>query len=107
MTTLLLRFEHSLPDSASRVRRFGWDTRPLSLSEVRYLLITLAALLCLLVCAPIAHPPQSLDERAMLSAMLAAGGMPLVYSPPALCTATRAPARLTGAEIGAMIGSPR
>jgi hypothetical protein len=67
----------------------------------------LAILLCLLVCAPLGHQRKKLDENAMLFAMLAAGGMPLVYSPPALCPASRAPARLDEAAIGALVGNLR
>ena len=66
-------------------------------------MIALAILLCLLVCAPLGHQRQNLDEKAMLFAMLAAGGMLLVYSPPALCPASRAPARFDEAEIGVLV----
>jgi hypothetical protein len=52
----------------------------------------LAMSLCVLITNPVGRL-RSLDERAMLSVMLAAGGMPLVYSPPALC---RAPTRHPG-----------
>ena len=87
MTTLQLQLAPSFPASTTENRGFRSRFQQLSLTEVWILLVTLAILLCLLVCAPLEQHHQSLDERAMLSAMLAAGGMPLVYSPPALCTA--------------------
>ena len=55
--------------------------------DTRVLFIAVAISLCLLLGVLIEHRHQNLDERAMLSAMLAAGGMPVVYSPPALCSA--------------------
>ena len=55
--------------------------------DARVLFIAVAISLCLSLGVLIEHQHQHLDERAMLSAMLAAGGMPLVYSPPALCSA--------------------
>jgi hypothetical protein len=74
------------------------------LDEVRVLLITLAALLCLLVFAPVGSR-GSLDERAMLSAMLAAGGMPLVYPPPALCSVHNQDARFDHSDIRKLLRS--
>jgi hypothetical protein len=91
MATLSLQFARSFPASA--------PSQQLSSTEICVLLITLAAFLCLSVCAPIERQHQSLDERAMLSAMLAAGGMPLVYSPPALCTAPNRHSRFDQSEM--------
>ena len=87
MATLSLQSARSLPASTSWYCGFRLRLQRLALDEVRFLLITLAALLCLLVLAPLGSR-QNLDERAMLSAILAAGGMPLVYSPPAQCGAS-------------------
>jgi hypothetical protein len=86
MTELSLQFMRSLPVSATPLRGFRSGFRHLSVIETRVLIVTLAASLCVLVCTSFERH-QSLDERAMLAAMLAAGGMPLVYSPPARCTA--------------------
>jgi hypothetical protein len=58
--------------------------------EIRALLVAAALSLCLSFGTFIEQQHQRLDERAMLSAMLAAGGMPLIYSPPALCSTPRA-----------------
>jgi len=68
--------------------------------EVRVLFIAAMVSVCLSLGTMIEHQHGKLDDRAMLSALLAAGGMPLIYSPPALCTSTRAPARLDEAAIG-------
>jgi hypothetical protein len=87
MTALSLQFMRSFPVLAAPTRGFRSGFRHLSLTEVRVLLVTLAISLCLFVWVPIRQHHRNLDERAMLSAMLAAGGMPLVYSPPALCAA--------------------
>jgi hypothetical protein len=76
----------SLPVSAAPISGFRLGFRRLSVTENRVLVVTLAASLCILVCTSFERH-QSLDERAMLSAVLAAGGMPLVYSPLAQCTA--------------------
>jgi hypothetical protein len=61
----------------------------LLLTKVGVLLVAAAISLCFLVFAPIGRQHQGLDERAMLAAMFAAGGMPLVYAPPALCRAPK------------------
>jgi hypothetical protein len=58
--------------------------------EIRALLVAAALSLCLSFGTFIEQRHQRLDERAMLSAMLAAGGMPLIYAPPALCSEPRA-----------------
>jgi len=73
--------------------------------EVRVLFIAAMVSVCLSLGTMIEHQHGKLDDRAMLSALLAAGGMPLIYSPPALCTSTRAPARLDEAAIGARVQS--
>ena len=82
MATLSFEAARFPSASTARDRRFRSEFRQPSTVEVRVLLITLAALL-LMFASVGSH--RSLDERAMLSAMLAAGGMPLVYSPPAQC----------------------
>jgi hypothetical protein len=53
----------------------------------------------------IEHQHSGLDDRAMLSALLAAGGMPLIYSPPALCTSPHAPARFDESAMRALVQS--
>ena len=99
MATLSLEAARSLPSPTARYREFRSRFRQLSLDEVRILLVTLTALLCLVMFAPVGSR-HSLDERAMLSAMLEAGGMPLVYSPPALCRAPpNQPARFDHSDI--------
>jgi len=83
MTAPVLQIARSLPTST--VRSCELRFRQLSLTEIRLLLVALAALLCVSVCAPISWQHQGLDDRAMQSAMLAAGGMPLVQVPSELC----------------------
>jgi hypothetical protein len=58
--------------------------------ELRALLIAAALTLCFSYGTFIEQQHQRLGERAMMSAMLASGGMPLIYSPPALCSVPRA-----------------
>jgi hypothetical protein len=62
--------------------------RPWRLWSVELLVLacTLAVSLCLAVFTAVEHDRTGLDQRTLLSAMLAAGGMPMIYSPPALCT---------------------
>jgi hypothetical protein len=99
MNTLALDLAQSSGASAARSLAFRWKFRQLSLTGVRVLVATLAIALCLSLCAPMGWQHQSLDERAVLSAMLAAGGMPLVYSPPALCTAPNQQPRFDQSEM--------
>ena len=73
--------------------------------EVRVLFVAAMVSVCLSLGTMIEHQHSKLDDRAVLSALLAAGGMPLIYSPPALCTSTRAPARFDEAAIGALVRS--
>ena len=102
MATLSLRSARLLSSSTSCYRGFHFQFRRVSLDEVRVLLIALAALLCLLVLAPVGSS-HGMDERAMLSAMLAAGGMPLVYSPPALCNAPNQHLRFDHSDMRALL----
>jgi hypothetical protein len=104
MTALSLQFMRSLPVSAAPLRGFRSGFRHLSLTETRVLVVTLAALLCILVCTSF-EQHQSLDERAMLSAMLAAGGMPLVSLSPALCTAPNQHSRFDQSEMRTLFRS--
>ena len=104
MTALSLQFVRSLPVSAAPLRGFRSGFRHLSMTETRVLVVTLAASLCILICTSIERR-QSLDERAMLSAMLAAGGMPLVSSPPALCTTPNQHPRFDRSEMLALFRS--
>jgi hypothetical protein len=98
MAALSLQTAPSLPATTSRYRGFrSWLQRP-SFDEVRVLLIALAALVCLLVLASV-RSSHSLDERAMLSAMFAAGGMPLIYCPSALCRVPNQHARFDHGDI--------
>jgi hypothetical protein len=71
--------------------------------ELRVLLVAAAIALCLSFGTLIAQQHQRLDERAMLSAMLAAGGMPLIYPPSALCPARRASSGFSRHEIETLI----
>jgi hypothetical protein len=68
--------------SIVRGRRFH------SFSPIEFgaLLAAMAAGLGLTIFAPIGWQHRSLDERTMLYATLAAGGMPLVYALPTACT---------------------
>lgn len=75
--------------------------------EVRVLFIAIMVSVCLSLGAMIEHQKGKLDDRAMLSALLAAGGMPLIYTPPAMCTSSRAPARFDEAAIFALAKSQR
>jgi hypothetical protein len=70
--------------------------------EARILLVAAAISLCLSLYASIEHRHQTLDERAMLSAVLASGGMPFVYSPPALCPAPADNARIDYSRLRAL-----
>lgn len=71
--------------------------------EIRVLLVAAALSLCLSFGTFIEQQHQRLDERAMLSAMLAAGGMPLIYPPQALCSKPAAFSGFTHREIGKLI----
>jgi surfactin synthase thioesterase subunit len=73
--------------------------------EVWVLFIAIMVSACLSLGTMIEHQHSRLDDRAMLSALLAAGGMPLIYSPSALCTSIRAPARFDEAALGALVQS--
>jgi hypothetical protein len=97
-----LSLQSALPASTSWYRGFRLWLQRLALDEVRFLLIVLAALLCLLVLTPLGSR-QNLDERAMLSAMLAAGGMPLVYSPPGLCSMSNQHVRFDSNDIRTLL----
>jgi hypothetical protein len=70
--------------------------------EVRVLFIAVMVSVCLSLGSLIEHQNNRLDDRAMLSALLAAGGMPLVFAPPALCASPHAPARFDQSAIGAL-----
>jgi hypothetical protein len=71
--------------------------------EIRVLLVAAALSLCLSLGTFIEQRHEGLDERAMLSAMLAAGGMPLIYPPPALCSKPAAFSGVTHHEIATLI----
>ena len=103
MTTMPLQIAPSAPTLAvwSRQCRLGFEQ--LLLTEVRVLLVAAGISLCFLVFAPIGQQHQGLDERAMLAAMFAAGGMPLVYAPPALCRAPKQQLRFDQSEMSALL----
>jgi len=86
MGALPFESTHTLPVSS---REFV-ESRPhfwrLSSVELIILACALVVSLCLSVCTTIGHDRAGLDQRAMLSAMLAAGGMPLIHSPQTSCT---------------------
>jgi hypothetical protein len=74
--------------------------------DAQVLFIAVAISICLSLGVLIEHQHQNLDERAMLSAVLAAGGMPLVYSPSALCRAPlHQPARFDHSDIRTLLGT--
>jgi hypothetical protein len=101
MMMLSPRLAQSFPASVARNRSFRSKFRQLPSIEFRVLLIALAMSICLLVYAPIGQH-RSLNERAMLSAMLAAGGMPLVYLRRALCTSPDHRSRFDRSELLAL-----
>ena len=103
MTTIPLQIVRSLPTLAVRSRRFRLGFRQLLSTEARVLLVAAAISLCFLVFAPIGQQYQGLDERAMLAAMFAAGGMPLVYAPPALCRTPKQQLRFDQSEMSALL----
>ena len=75
--------------------------------EVRVMLVAVMVSICLSLSTLIEHQNSKLDDRVMMSALLAAGGMPLIYTPPAMCTSSRAPARFDEAAISALAKSQR
>jgi len=75
--------------------------------EVRVMLIAVMVSACLSLGTTMEHQNSKLDDRVMMSALLAAGGMPLIYTPPAMCTSSRAPARFDEAAISALVQSQR
>ena len=87
MTTLPIHTARWLPAAAASHHVAFLQSCPV---ELRVLLLAAGLALCLSFGALIGQQHQRLDERAMLAAMLAAGGMPLTYSPPALCPAPKA-----------------
>jgi hypothetical protein len=87
MTTLSVHIARWLPAASTGHHVAFLQSSPV---ELRALLVAAAIALCLSFGTFIEQQHRRLDERAMLSAMLAAGGMPLIYSPPALCSAPRA-----------------
>ena len=70
--------------------------------EVRVLFIAVMVSFCLSLGSLIEHQNNRLDDRVMLSALLAAGGMTLSFAPPALCASPHAPARFDQSAIGAL-----
>jgi hypothetical protein len=86
MTTLPIDIARLLPAASTGHRVAFLQSWPV---ELRVLLVAAAIALCLSFGAFMERQHQRLDEGAMLSAMLAAGGMPLIYPPPALCSAPR------------------
>jgi hypothetical protein len=105
MAMLPLRLVPSFPASAARSSRIYSRPQQTWPTEIRVLVITLATALCLSVCTSIGWQHQGLDEQAMLYAMLAAGGMPLVYRPPAICTGPTKSAHLGQAEMRALFSN--
>jgi hypothetical protein len=78
---------HTLPVSSREFVELQPRLWRLSSVELIILACALVVSLCLSVFTTIEHDRPGLDQRAMLSAMLAAGGMPLIYSPQAAsCT---------------------
>jgi hypothetical protein len=75
--------------------------------EVRVLFIAVMVSVCLSLGSMLEHQNSKLDDRAMLAALLAAGGMPLIFSPSALCASPHAPARFDESAIGALVQSQR
>ena len=105
MTASSSQFARTFPSSIYLNREFHFRFERPSFRDVRVLL-SLAALLCLLVCVPV-RQHRSLDERAMLSAMFAAGGMPLLYVPPERCAGPPEPNRFEQAELRTVLQNQR
>jgi hypothetical protein len=82
MAELLLQVTRPLTTPIVRGRRF----RSFSSIELGALLTATAVSLLLTIFGPIGWQHRRLDERTMLYATLAAGGMPLVYALPTACT---------------------
>jgi len=99
MTILPLQTVSSTPAVRSREVRLPFE----QLTETRVPLIALAISVSLLVCAPIGRQHQGLDERTMLAIMLAAGGMPLIYVPPALCAGPPESSRFEQTKLRALL----
>jgi hypothetical protein len=76
--------QNTRPLTTSIVR--GHRFHSFSSTELGALLTALAATLWLTIFAPTGWQHRSLDERTMLYATLAAGGMPLMYAFPTACT---------------------
>jgi len=100
MTTLPVHIARWLPAVSTGHHVAFLQSSPV---ELRVLLVAAAIALCLSFGALIEQRHQRLDERAMLSAMLAAGGMPLIYPPAALCPASRASSGFSRHEIETLI----
>jgi len=100
MTTLPVDIARWLPAASTSHHIAFLQPSPI---ELRVLLVAAAIALCLSFGAFIERQHQRLDERAVLSAMLAAGGMPLIYSPPAQCSAPRTFSGFSRHEIETLI----
>jgi hypothetical protein len=103
MASLSLHLARSLPAPVAGNRGLHSKSQLFSPIEVCVLLIALAIALCISVCVPIAGQYQGRNEQAMLSAMLAAGGMPLLFAPPALCRAGKQQLRFDQSEMNALL----
>ena len=71
--------------------------------EVRVMFVAVMVSICLSLGTLIEHQNSKLDDRVMMSALLAAGGMPLIYTPPALCNLPNPHARFDHSDIRALL----